>query len=140
MAGALCCLLAVGCTPPIPKTVPAAPLAPAESPSPEPTAAAPQDQNTMNRTAADDFRRADDALNRAYRELQSALAGRPERQAHLKTAQRAWIAFRDVQARFDASEMEGGSAYPLLHFGSLRRTTEARTRALEETRRLLRDR
>ena len=50
----------------------------------------------------------------------------------LRAAQRAWVAFRDAQAEFEADDMRDGSAAPLLHSGSRARNTRDRTAALKE--------
>jgi uncharacterized protein YecT (DUF1311 family) len=48
----------------------------------------------------------------------------------LKTAQRAWITFRDAACEAEAYAMQGGSAQPLLVFGCRARLTRARTEDL----------
>ncbi|MEW6278267.1 MAG: lysozyme inhibitor LprI family protein [Candidatus Eremiobacterota bacterium] len=65
-----------------------------------------QSQQEMNREAAEDFRKAD--------------------------AELLWIQFRDAEAAARASEMEGGSAYPMLYEGTRARLTRDRTARLKE--------
>lgn len=48
----------------------------------------------------------------------------------LRTAQRAWIAFRDAQCRYEAGVYEGGSMAPMVHSSCLTQLTEARTKDL----------
>ena len=91
-----------------------------------------QNQQELNQAAFREFQKSDDALNQIYSKLFSALNRFPERQAKLKAAQRAWILFRDADSAYFASEMEGGSAYPLLDYGARKRLTIARTKDLEE--------
>jgi uncharacterized protein YecT (DUF1311 family) len=70
-------------------------------------------------------------MNKAYKQLMSKLD--TEAQAKLKTAQRAWIAFRDAQADLDADlEARGGSAAPMIYSGSRTEITKTRTKELRE--------
>ncbi|MFM5077672.1 lysozyme inhibitor LprI family protein, partial [Aeromonas caviae] len=48
----------------------------------------------------------------------------------LRTAQRAWITFRDAQCRYEAGVYEGGSMAPMVHSSCLTQLTEARTKDL----------
>lgn len=61
----------------------------------------------MVECAGDRFQGADRELNRLYRELSASLDER--RRDQLRVAQRAWIGFRDAQARFAGSLAEEGS-------------------------------
>jgi uncharacterized protein YecT (DUF1311 family) len=88
-----------------------------------------QDQSTMNQCAEDDYKVSDAALNRAYQKQMKALDA--PSLALLKTAQRAWIAFRDGECKYQAAENEGGSIYPLVYFGCLNRLTKDRTKQIE---------
>ena len=92
-----------------------------------------QTQAEMNQTAAREYTKADAELTRVYKQLMAQLTKtKSDKRADLlRDSERAWLKFRDTQALFDASEMQGGSAYPLLHFGSLARTTKARTAELK---------
>jgi len=95
------------------------------------TSAHAQSQHEMNQTAAANYEKADAELNRAYKKLMADLD--QEAQAKLKTAQRAWIAFRDAQAEFDAdAEARGGSMYPLIYYTALERFTRERIKQLKE--------
>jgi uncharacterized protein YecT (DUF1311 family) len=55
-----------------------------------------QSQAEMNEQAAKDFDAADAAMNKAYKQLMNKLD--KDAQAKLKSAQRAWLSFRDAQA------------------------------------------
>ena len=89
-----------------------------------------QDQQEMNRQAERDAARADKALNEVYKKL---LATQDAEGAKLlKESQRAWIAFRDAEAKFASDEARGGSMAPLLYFGSLARITQERVKNLKE--------
>ena len=89
-----------------------------------------QSQQEMNRQAERDAARADKALNEVYKKL---LASQDAEGAKLlKESQRAWIAFRDAEAKFAADEARGGSMAPLLYSGTLARLTEERVKNLKE--------
>jgi uncharacterized protein YecT (DUF1311 family) len=81
------------------------------------------------RTCANELYEAADAeLNRVYRQLASQLSD--ERREKLKAAQQAWIAFRDKNATFAASVVEGGTMYPILEVTELTSMTKQRTEQL----------
>jgi uncharacterized protein YecT (DUF1311 family) len=91
-----------------------------------------QSQHEMNRQAEADFEKADSELNRVYKKVLSDLDA--DGQKKLKAAQRAWIAFRDAQAEFDAdSEARGGSMYTMIYYGGLARLTRDRIKQLRAT-------
>ncbi|KAB0679766.1 lysozyme inhibitor LprI family protein [Aureimonas leprariae] len=60
------------------------------------------------------FDAADKELNGVYRLITHRLDGSPDAAANLVAAQRAWIAFRDAECAFAASDVEGGSAQPMV--------------------------
>lgn len=90
--------------------------------------AAPQVE--LNEQSHQDYLTADKALNEAYGRLMDKLS--PERRQKLKTAQRAWLRFRDAQAELVSSAWEGGSLQPLAHSDELKRLTKHRTQELEQ--------
>jgi uncharacterized protein YecT (DUF1311 family) len=73
-------------------------------------------QTDMTLCAENNYKAADAMLNKTYRDLLQALPDE-SRKAKLKAAQRAWVVFRDAQCTYHSSEMEGGSAEPLLFAG-----------------------
>lgn len=84
----------------------------------------------MNTCAFQDYQRADARLNAAYKKRVVVLdKAQLER---LRTAQRAWITFRDAQCRYEAGVYEGGSMAPLVHSSCLTQLTEERTKVLVE--------
>lgn len=94
-------------------------------------------QMEMNQCAADDYAKADKALNDVWKAL---MAKEKENKAYtnkLREAQRAWIAFRDaeVAAMYACAEENPrfcwGSMYPLLYNTELATLTEARTKTLK---------
>jgi uncharacterized protein YecT (DUF1311 family) len=90
-----------------------------------------QSQQEMNQQAYKDFQTADKELNVAYAKLKKGLRDATMR-AKLVNAQRAWLKFRDAESAFWASQMEGGSAYPLLYSGQQATLTRERTKELKE--------
>lgn len=80
--------------------------------------------------AQERYQKADDELNEVYQELMSLLEN--ERKELLREAQRAWLKFRDTTADFEASEVEGGSLYPLFHIDTLAFLTEKRVEYLKK--------
>ena len=87
-------------------------------------------QTDMNMCADKDYQAADKKLNDIYRKVTTALDD-ATLQAKLKTAQRAWIQYRDTECTFEVAENEGGSIYPLVYSGCLTRLTNARTKELQ---------
>ncbi len=95
-------------------------------------------QQEMNFCAEQDWQAADALLNDAYA---TALAAMQEADAsfapegdseeeRLRTAQRAWVAYRDAACDSAGYAMRGGSAEPLLIYGCMRVLTEQRTEGL----------
>lgn len=89
-----------------------------------------QSQQEQNRQARESFAHADAELNAVYKRVMAKQDA--EGKKKLVAAQRAWVVFRDAQARFDADEMRGGSAEPLLYYGSRARLTRERTAVLKK--------
>lgn len=85
-------------------------------------------QLDMNICADKDYRKADAALNKAYRDT---MHGLDKHTADLlRTSQRAWIKFRDAECVYLNAENEGGSIYPMVYSGCLTRLTKIRTHDL----------
>ncbi|MDX7901349.1 lysozyme inhibitor LprI family protein [Aeromonas media] len=89
---------------------------------------APVTQTDMNICAFQDYQRADARLNAAYKKRVATLD--KAQLDRLRTAQRAWITFRDAQCRYEAGVYEGGSMAPLVHSSCLTKLTEQRTKDL----------
>jgi len=89
-----------------------------------------QTQAEMNQEAATQAEAADKELNTVYRELMGRLDA--EGKALLKTSQRAWLAFRDAEAKFSADANRGGSMAPMTYSLAIARLTESRTQWLRE--------
>ena len=72
-----------------------------------------QTQNGLNACADAAWRRADAALNGAYREIVRRLKDDPATTSLLVEAQKAWIAYRDAECGFASSANAGGSMFPM---------------------------
>ena len=94
-----------------------------------PDCAAPTTQVDMNRCAYEDFLVANGAQAAVLKRLTQALT-MPGRQ-RLRTAQKAWIAWRTAQCEFESSGSSGGSAHELARWSCTARLTRERTAALE---------
>lgn len=70
------------------------------------------------------YKKVDGELDRVYQTIISRLD--KTRRTKLREAQRAWILFRDKSAAFEASEVEGGTMYPLVYQSVLASMTEKR--------------
>jgi uncharacterized protein YecT (DUF1311 family) len=97
-------------------------------------------QQEMNACAYQEWEIADARLNDVYTAAmetvrQSDVLYPPEgdsEEDRLRTAQRAWVAFRDANCDAAGFAMRGGSAEPLLTYGCLRSMTEARISELQD--------
>ncbi len=87
-------------------------------------------QFDMTACHGDAFKVADKALNATYRRIEGRLRDDPQTKKLLVAAQRAWIAFRDAQCAFSASDAAGGSIHPMTVSICLTDLTTARTRQL----------
>jgi uncharacterized protein YecT (DUF1311 family) len=106
----------------------------------------PTRQQEMNWCAAQEYEKADRALNRQWKETAAAMKARDESWqensmrpdarpgffASLLEAQRAWLKFRDAHCRLDGYYARGGSLEPLLVSSCRTALTEMRTRELRE--------
>jgi uncharacterized protein YecT (DUF1311 family) len=88
-----------------------------------------QSQLEMNMCWGKQYKAADAQLNAAYREFSSKLNS--EETAQLKTAQLAWIKFRDANCEFVADQYKGGSMRPMIAAMCLADVTNARTSELK---------
>jgi len=89
-----------------------------------------QTQAEMNQDAAQRFAKADAELNVVYKKLMASLDDVAKEK--LRAAQRAWVAFRDAEATFEADESRGGTLEPLLVFTTQADLTEERIGVLRE--------
>lgn len=84
----------------------------------------------MQQIASKDFKEADEELNRVYKRLLSRLDG-PGQIARLRSAQRAWLKYRDLNADFQGSLYEGGSIRPQIETYAMTEMTKNRTKELQ---------
>jgi uncharacterized protein YecT (DUF1311 family) len=78
----------------------------------------PQTRADMNICAGQNFAQADAGLNSNYRALLAKIT--PSGQASLRTAQRAWLDYRDKECAFETAGSADGSVHPMME-------TECRT-------------
>lgn len=92
-------------------------------------------QADLNDCAAAEFRKADAELNRVYQQLLAANKDDQLFVEKLKTAQRAWLAFRDAQleAIYPATEPQSkyGSVFPMCYSLAEAELTVERTKHLQ---------
>ena len=72
-------------------------------------------------------------LNDAYRVLMSNMPDGEEKET-LRNSERAWIAHRETECAFEASEQEGGTLKPVLIAGCWLKQTADRVDELEKRR------
>ena len=89
-----------------------------------------QSQAEMNAGARADFLKADAELNQIYEALLKKLPNTVAKEK-LKQTQRAWIAFRDAEAAFEADEAGRGTMAAALLYGTKTELTEQRTKQLK---------
>ena len=106
------------------------------------TAAAPSDkcmdnaqsQAAMDACASQDLAAADKELNQVYQQVLAKYASDKVFTAKLRTAQKAWVAFRDaeLEARYPASDksLQYGSVYPMCANNELEAMTRKRIEEL----------
>mgnify|MGYP005988921523 CR=1 FL=1 len=85
-------------------------------------------QLQLNQAAVQHYSASDFMLNKAYSQLMLVLEGK--RKDQLKLAQRAWIKFRDLNAKLVSSSYAGGSIEPLIYTQALINLTVKRTEEL----------
>jgi uncharacterized protein YecT (DUF1311 family) len=85
----------------------------------------------MKQCAAKQYRQADDELNKVYRQLMSKLDDEGHKTA-LKTAQQAWLKYRDTNCDFESYLNRGGSIYSVVVTSCMTSMTTARTKEMKE--------
>lgn len=83
-------------------------------------------QQDMNACAAEEYRAADATLNAVWPGAVSWARG-AGLEEELRTAQRAWIAFRDAACAVEAGAWAGGTMEPYANAACMTRLTVART-------------
>lgn len=87
-------------------------------------------QTAMNDCAATAAKSADAELNAVWEKAVAAVKGGPAA-APLRSAQRAWISYRDLACTAEAAANEGGSIAPMVASQCQERLTRARAADLE---------
>lgn len=87
-------------------------------------------QQGMNFCAAQDFHKADAALNAAWSLVRKDAIKRSDGHDPLLIAQRAWLDYRDNQCEAESIVFEGGSLQPFINATCRARATRARTEEL----------
>jgi uncharacterized protein YecT (DUF1311 family) len=94
-----------------------------------------QTQGELDEQACGQFHKADVALNETYSKILREYARDQQFIAKLKTAQRAWLTFRDAELEAlypkDNKQAEYGTVYPMCHCSELQFLTEERTKQLK---------
>ena len=91
-----------------------------------------EDANTqadMNICWGNEYKKADAALNKTYQELAAMLD--EDEKAQLKTAENAWLKYRDTNCEFVADQYKGGSIRPMIAAICLADVTSNRTTELK---------
>jgi uncharacterized protein YecT (DUF1311 family) len=90
-----------------------------------------ESQAGLNQCAADAYKKADAALNAAYKQVMARLKDSEDAAKSLVAAQRAWIGYRDAECDFMSSGVEGGSARPMIAAQCLEQLTTQRADELK---------
>lgn len=85
----------------------------------------------MKMCAAGKYKQADDELNKVYRVLMSKLDDEGHK-ASLKTAQQAWLKYRDSNCDFESYLNRGGTIYGVVVSDCMTSMTNSRTKELKE--------
>ncbi len=87
-----------------------------------------QSTSEMRAIAAADYKKIDNELNVVYQKIIKSSNSRSA--ANLRAAQRAWITFRDAEAKYKCTDSEGGSMYPIDYNYALTNLTKQRIQQL----------
>jgi uncharacterized protein YecT (DUF1311 family) len=85
----------------------------------------------MKMCSATKYKQADDELNKVYRQLMSKLDDDGHK-ASLKTAQQAWLKYRDNNCDFVSYLYRGGSIYSVIVSDCMTSMTISRTKEMKE--------
>ncbi len=85
----------------------------------------------MNEKSLADFNKADATLNATYKKLLGKVDA--EGKKKLVASERAWVAYRDAEATFEADQAaRGGTMAPLVYNETCVQLTEARIKELKD--------
>jgi uncharacterized protein YecT (DUF1311 family) len=85
----------------------------------------------MRDCAGKEYKQADDELNQVYRQLVAKMYDEGRKTA-LKTAQQAWIRYRDANCDFASYLNRGGTTEPVVRYNCMTGMTVERTKELRE--------
>lgn len=85
----------------------------------------------LNACLGDAFSRHDSDLNSVYKKIRSKLTN--DEKLLLKKAQVLWLSFRDASCDFEASSVDGGTAYQAVYIDCQSRLTESRIAELKRS-------
>jgi uncharacterized protein YecT (DUF1311 family) len=88
----------------------------------------PQSQAEMTQCAGKAYKEADAVLNQVYQKFVAILDN--EEKAELRTAQEAWLKYRDSNCEFVAGQFKGGTMRPMVYAFCLEDVTKKRTTEL----------
>lgn len=91
-----------------------------------------QTQLVMNQCASAEYKKADNELNKIYKEIVKRASD--EQARSLKIAQHKWIEYRDSDCEFQTSKYREGSIYPMIHAYCMAKKTTDR---IKEFKRML---
>ena len=92
----------------------------------------PQTTAEMRDCAGKEYKQADDELNRVYRQLMTKIGNDEGRKTALKTAQQAWIKYRDANRDFASYLNRGGTIEPVIRYNVMAGMTVSRMKELRE--------
>jgi uncharacterized protein YecT (DUF1311 family) len=81
-------------------------------------------QQDMNACRADSFRRTDEAMSAAYKDVLTDIG--PQAREALQAAQEAWLAYRKTTCSLEEMGSKGGSIQPLIYYSCMERITSER--------------
>lgn len=86
----------------------------------------------MRECAGKEYKQADDELNKVYRQLTAKIGDDEGRKTALKTAQQAWIKYRDSNCDFASYLNRGGTIEPVVRFNCMTEMTVSRAKDLRQ--------
>lgn len=89
----------------------------------------PQTQTEINQCGSSDLERETKKINKTYNDYRAKL--NPAQKQDFKEVQLAWIKFKDLSCKFEASGAEGGSMYSMVLSGCLAAKTAQRNKEIE---------
>jgi uncharacterized protein YecT (DUF1311 family) len=92
----------------------------------------PQTTVEMRDCAGREYKQADDELNRVYRKLMAKIGNDEGRKTALRTAQQAWIKYRDANCEFASYLNRGGTIEPVIRYNLMTAMTVSRMKELRE--------